>query len=359
MKNVKYIIACFLFVGLVSCSDDNESTINNPTGGENVVDPNKWNVPQNEVLDGGPGKDGIPSVDDPQFSKQSDNDISSLYMDQLVVGLVHNRTARAYPHPILDWHEIVNDNIGDLSVAITYCPLTGTGIGWNREINNQITEFGVSGLLFDSNLMPYDRVTNSTWSQQRLDCVNGSHIGKEIEVVPLVETTLRTWLETYPDSEILNEDTGFNRNYGRYPYNDYRTNSSLIFPVSTQDNRFPSKERVLGVFVDAQVKAYRFNENSSETEVIQEDFNGASLVVVRNTEKNFIVAFENKDKLVFEATQNFPSVLTDENGNEYDITGQNIISDGSIGRSLPQMKSFIGYWFSWGTFYKDMEVSDL
>jgi len=319
MKHFNFYFACLLFAFLLSCSDAEQPPLNNSTG-EEFIDPNQWNVPQDEVFDGGPGKDGIPSIDDPQFSLQDEFDTRSSYFDQLVVGIVYNGQARAYPHPILDWHEIVNDKIGDLSVAITYCPLTGTGIGWNREVNSTVTEFGVSGLLYDSNLMPYDRATNSTWSQQRLDCVNGKRIGTQIDVVPVVETTLNTWLKAYPDSEILNEDTGFNRDYGRYPYGDYRTNNNrLLFPISNDDTRFPEKERVLGVFVDSQV-------------------------VARNTQKNFIVAFQNTDKQSFEAAQNFPSVLKDENGNEYDITGQRVGSDGSLTGNLPQMKSFIGYW---------------
>lgn len=358
MNQFKYYFACLLFATFLSCSDEEQPTTSNPTG-EEFVDPNQWNVPQDEVFDGGPGKDGIPSIDDPQFAMQEEFDTRSALFDQLVVGIVYDGKARAYPHSILDWHEIVNDKISDLSVAITYCPLTGTGIGWNREVNNSVTEFGVSGLLYDSNLMPYDRATNSTWSQQRLDCVNGARIGTQIDVVPLVETTLNTWLRAYPESEIMTDDTGFNRDYGRYPYGDYRTNNNrLLFPISNDDTRFPEKERMLGVFVDTKVKAYRFNESSSMTEVIKDSFNGVSVVVARNTQRNFIVAFENKDNLSFEAVQNFPSVLKDENGNEYDFTGQRVVADGSLAGNLSQMKSFIGYWFSWGTFYQGVEVSD-
>lgn len=356
-----FIGLSIILLSLIACSDQGDTPINSPSpGGEEVVDPNVWDVPRDEVFDGGPGKDGIPSIDEPNFSTKDDSDVVNKYKNLLVTAIYHDGQARAYPHPILDWHEIVNDEIGDLSVAITFCPLTGTGIGWDRVVNSTITEFGVSGLLYDTNLMPYDRATQSTWSQQRLNCVNGAHRGREINVIPLIETTLSTWLEAYPDSEILNEDTGFNRNYGVYPYGDYRTNDArILFPISNNDTRLPGKERVLGVFVDNSVIGYRFNEESTETEVLQENYKGASIVVIRNTIKNFIVAFENKDQLTFEASQNFPIVLKDENGNEYDITGQRITSDGSFGGSLPQMKSFIGYWFSWGTFYPEMDISEL
>lgn len=357
MKFLTFTFSLFLLLTIYSCADDSEPVIESPTA--EVSDPNKWNVPRDEVFDGGPGKDGIPSIDNPRFSKFNDGDIKESYLDQLIVGMVHNGQARAYPHPILDWHEIVNDKIDALSVAVTYCPLTGTGVGWDREVNGATTEFGVSGLLYNTNLMPYDRATQSTWSQQRLDCVNGAHLGRDINVVPMVETTLNTWLVAYPDSDILNENTGFNRNYGVYPYGDYRTNDSrILFPISNVDNRLPAKERVLGVFVDAKAKAYRFNSASKETEIFQESYNGVSLIVVRNTEQNFIVAFENRDNLDYSAVQNFPVVMEDELGNTYDFTGQLISGEGRSGMALPLMDSFIGYWFSWGTFYPDMELSE-
>jgi len=138
----------------------------------------------------------------------------------LVIGFAQGDDARAYPHFILDWHEIVNDRVGDIHIAVTYCPLTGTGIGWEREINGSVTTFGVSGLLFNSNLIPYDRNTDSNWSQIRLDCVNGDLIGTEAETHVLVETT---WKTMYPKTLVMSMNTGYNRSYGNYPYGNYRT----------------------------------------------------------------------------------------------------------------------------------------
>ncbi|MEM8528113.1 MAG: DUF3179 domain-containing (seleno)protein [Bacteroidota bacterium] len=135
-----------------------------------------WLIPQNEIRDGGPGKDGIPSIDNPEFVAV--NDIDFLSEDDLVVGVKVGAEIRAYPHLILDWHEIVNDQLEDLSLALNYCPLTGTAIGWKSKIDGKVTTFGVSGLLYNTNLMPYDRLTNSTWSQMRLDCVEGELQGK-------------------------------------------------------------------------------------------------------------------------------------------------------------------------------------
>ena len=135
-----------------------------------------WSIPSNQVFDGGPGKDGIPALVNPamvssvQANYLTDND--------LVIGFKVGDDVRAYPHQILDWHEIINDVVGEQPLAITYCPLTGTGIGWNRVISGNTTTFGVSGLLFNTNLIPYDRSTDSNWSQMKLECVNGQLIGE-------------------------------------------------------------------------------------------------------------------------------------------------------------------------------------
>ena len=152
---------------------------------------------------------------------------------------------------------IVNDNIGDNNFAITYCPLTGTAVGWNRQVGNRLTTFGVSGKLYNTNLMPYDRESDSYWSQLRLDCVNGSLVGSTINTVPIVETSWQTWRSSYPNSLLMNTNTGFSRNYGNFPYGDYKTNhNNIIFPVNNFDRRLPAKERVLTVITEEESRAY-------------------------------------------------------------------------------------------------------
>jgi len=118
-----------------------------------------WLIPTDQVFDGGPGRDGIPSVDNPQFTNV--NDAPYLLDNDLVIGFKIGGTIRAYPHPILDWHEIVNDDISGQKTAITYCPLTGSAIAWKRNGVVSNSAFGVSGLLFNSNLIPYDRGSSS------------------------------------------------------------------------------------------------------------------------------------------------------------------------------------------------------
>ena len=149
-KPIQYIGLSLLLIIGMGCNDEE--------GGV-------WSIPNEQVLDGGPGKDGIPSVDNPIFYDISQNTVYE--EEDLVVGYKRDTAARAYPHVVLDWHEIVNDEINGFPMTITYCPLTGTAIGWDRTIDGNVTTFGVSGLLYNSNLIPYDRRTNSNWSQMQ------------------------------------------------------------------------------------------------------------------------------------------------------------------------------------------------
>ncbi|MFO7923591.1 MAG: DUF3179 domain-containing protein, partial [Bacteroidales bacterium] len=231
-----------LFIS-VSCSIDDVSPDNDNDRGDPLI--GDWLVPDNEIFDGGPGKDGIPALNDPQFTDP--HEAAYLSDDDLVLGFVQDGIARAYPHNILDWHEIVNDSYNDMQMAVIYCPLTGTGVGWDREINGNITTFGVSGLLYNSNIIPYDRETDSNWSQMLLKAVNGPLKGTPAETFNLIETRWDTWISMYPETRVLSEQTGHNRNYSRYPYGDYKTNNTLVFPVNNEDDRLHRKERVLGI----------------------------------------------------------------------------------------------------------------
>ncbi len=346
------ILVFLLFTCLLSaCSGEDVAPITD-TIPENT---NRWSIPQNEVFDGGPGKDGIPSVDRPHFAKASNT--ANLDMDELVLGIIHKDMARAYPHSILDWHEIVNDDLDDLSIAVTYCPLTGTGVGWDRMIQGNKTEFGVSGLLFESNLMPYDRNTNSTWSQQRLDCVNGDLVGTDINAIVMIETTMGTWLEAYPESDLMTEETGFNRAYDRYPYGDYRTNNDrLLFPVSNDDSRLNKKDRVLGVLGESASIAYPFNYEMTDTEILYDYLEGDEIIIIRNTNLNYIVSYHNPNGLRFTIVEDgLPAIIQDEDGNEYDLAGRGLETSRTVPDLVPTL-SFMGYWFSWGTFYPDIQL---
>ena len=365
---VKFIV--FPIILLVSCDDNSSVDVGTGGGGSNSGGANgsgtngsgtsssDWLIPKNQVLDGGPGKDGIPALENPIST--GINEIDYLADNDLVIGFQFEGQVRAYPHKILDWHEIINDDLNGGKVAITYCPLTGTGIAWDRLIRGETTTFGVSGLLYNTNLIPYDRLTDSNWSQIRLDCVNGTLSGKEIKTFHLVETTWKTWKEMFPNSSVVTSNTGYSRNYSQYPYGDYKSNNfKLLFPVTPTDERLPKKERVLGLVQNKKAKVYRFSQFKNGTKVIVDQFEDVDVIIVGNKAENFIVAFENEingEIRPFTAIDEGHNVMQDNKGNKYNLFG--LVTEGvDEGNQLKSTTSFMGYWFSFAAFYPDSEIS--
>lgn len=199
-------------------------------------------------LSGGPGKDGIPSIDAPRFWSAQEAD-GNLDDADKVIALVADGRARAYPQRILVWHEIVNDAPGRQALAITYCPLTGTSLAFERGGDT----FGVSGSLVNSNLIMYDRQTD-TWIPQILAvAIQGPHAGAALVERPLVWTTWGRWRKRHPDTEVLSTRTGFARNYNTDPYGSYnpldgyyQPDAPPLFPLMAEDTRFPPKSPVIG-----------------------------------------------------------------------------------------------------------------
>ncbi|TVQ09099.1 MAG: DUF3179 domain-containing protein [Bacteroidetes bacterium] len=336
--------------------DNNEYNENN---GNNNND-SEWIIPKNEVLDGGPGKDGIPSIQDPKFINVGD--ATYLQDDDLVLGFANGEEVRAYPHRILDWHEIINDDVNEHSVAVIYCPLTGTGTGWSRILEEGKTTFGVSGLLYNSNVIPYDRKTDSNWSQILLKSVNGQLMGRSAHVYHLVETTWKTWKKAYPSSRVVSTNTGFDWNYDNYPYAYYKTDNTLFFPVSNHDDRLHRKERVLGVIVDEKMIVFRFDSFGNSVSLVNNAFLSKELVVVGSKNLNLMVAFNRElaDETIldFEALENeLPAVLIDNEGTRWDIFGRGI-SGPRKGQQLQHETQMMGYWFSFAAFYPDVSIYD-
>lgn len=342
MKKILYFSLSLILSYIISCDTIDTADVSG-----------EWLIPKDEIFDGGPGRDGIPSIDNPQFTDV--NNASFLTDDDLVIGYKNGAIVRAYAHPIMDWHEIVNDDVNGEKIAITYCPLTGSAIAWNREGLVSGSTFGVSGLLYNSNLIPYDRGTQSNWSQMLIKSVNGNFIGNEIETSQLVETTYKTWKEMYPGSQILSENTGFSRSYGTYPYRDYRTSNNLLFPVNHEDSRLHKKARVLGVIAGEFAIAYPINSFTDDVTVIQNDFAGLQHVVIGSRLKNFAAAYsrilEDGTLLEFTAVRNeLPVVMADNEGNKWDIFGE-AVEGPRLRQQLQLTKSFIAYWFGWAAFY--------
>lgn len=216
-------------------------------------------IPVNAIERGGPPKDGIPAIDRPRFVGAAS---ARLADDDRVLGLALDGIRRAYPVRILNWHEIVNDRFGARSIVVTYCPLCGTGMALEPPAGPGGTVssgFGVSGLLYNSDVLLYDRATQSLWSQILSTAISGPFNGTVLRPVPLTHTSWADWRRRHPDTAVLSTDTGFERDYGRDPYAGYDRVQRLMFEVQHRDDRFPLKEWVLGVRINGTAKAYPFS----------------------------------------------------------------------------------------------------
>ncbi len=211
------------------------------------------------IQSGGPPPDGIPPVQDPLYHSMSEADF--LMDDRDVVFIVEaENTVYIYPQRILVWHEIVNEDFDGEKVSITYCPLTGSAIGYKGSFAGIQTDFGTSGKLINSNLVMYDRETDSYFPQILGIAVEGDLKGQRLEEFPVLWSTWGNVKETYEDMRVLSENTGFIRDYNRDPYGSYVEgsgyyyNNALVFPVMYEDEQFERKE----VMIAGRVKEHPF-----------------------------------------------------------------------------------------------------
>lgn len=243
----------------------------------------KHSIPLDEILSGGPGKDGIPAIDNPKFISASE--ATFLNDDDPGLGLTVNGESRFYPYRILVWHEIVNDTVAGEPLLVTYCPLCATGIVFERKVNGETQEFGVSGRLWQSNLLMYNRAGNeaneSLWSQVLGEAVLGVHTGKKLPIVRSDVVRFGDWKSAHPDTKVLSQDTGAVRNYGRDPYGDYYTSESVSFGATFSDTRLHPKALVHGIEINGQYKAYHDEALKTMTGTLTDTFAGKEIVITR------------------------------------------------------------------------------
>jgi hypothetical protein len=319
-----------------------------------------WTLPRAEVVDGGPGQDGIPSIDRPLFSPIDSPEFDFLQEDDYVVGIHVDGVYRAYPHPILNYHEVVNDEVDLDHFVLSYCPLTGTALAWDVNNDTRWPDFGVSGLLYNSNLILYDRDTGSHWSQMLERSVRGSRVGEAAERMQVIETTWETWKAMYPDSEVLSTETGHERDYFAYPYGTYRWNDNLLFPVSNLDNRLHPKRRIIGIHSGPISKVYQIDDFPTINTTLHEQINGEPVVIIGNSAANIgaIYSRELADGTVLQFSPvqgQLPIFMTDTEGNQWDIFGT-AVSGPRAGTQLGITSSYAAYWFAWATFFENTEI---
>lgn len=272
-------------------------------------------IPEHMIKHGGPPRDGIPSIDEPKFL--SKEDAAKIAPQARVMGVYRNGIAKAYPILVMNWHEIVNDQFGDEPIAITFCPLCGTGMAFESTVNGKVLKFGVSGLLYNSDVLLYDRQTESLWSQLMVKAVAGPMKSTQLKSVVVAHTSFKDWKARHPETLVLSSDTGHRRDYQRNPYAGYEDSKSVMFQVRHASEKFHPKELVMGVIREGKQKAWPFSEMRKVGGTIKDTLQG----------KPVTVQFDDENQ-----------------------TARLINAEGK------EMPTVISFWFAWYAFYPETEV---
>ena len=351
-------IAVIVVIAIISStqffSSGDENVIITQIADDGIMTTNgqKHIIPLEKIKSGGPPKDGIPSIDTPEFTEASQE--YHVSDSDTVLGLEINGDVRAYPLSILVWHEIVNDNVGGVPVAVTYCPLCFTNQVFERVIDGQEVEFGTSGKLYNSNLVMYDRLTNSYWSQALGKAIVGELTGYELSTIPFDVIRWGDWKSLHPDSVVLTTNTGHIRAYGVDPYGNYYTETRILFPVENTDDRMHPKEIILG-FNDGDVyKAYKQQDVESAV-IINDQINNNPIFLVSLYPENARAFERTVDGKVLEFFFKDESIIDKETNSEWNYDGV-AISGALVGTELNRIPFNPGFWFEWIAFHPDTDV---
>lgn len=277
-------------------------------------DSTKKSVALEDLHQGCNRRDCIPAIDNPKFV--SAREATHVADDELVLTLSLNGYHRAYPARILDQHEIVNDIVAGVPIAVTWCPLCGSAVAVNREINGMTTEFGVSGVLYNSDLVFYDRETETLWDQIEARGIVGPLTGEELTLMPVSMTRWGNWKAAHPDTIVLSTDTGFPYDYTKDAYSRYRDSDQLMFPVSRNNDSLHPKSVVFGFDVYGKKVAIT-KKHLDEVGASAVEIAGQSVVIEQLNDGSVSMRNESSDEV-------FAPVRL--------------------------------YWFAWYTFHPDTEV---
>jgi hypothetical protein len=319
-----------------------------PTEDEQLPLPMEPSELQDKAISGGVPKDGIPSIDDPSFVSA---DEASTWLDpgEPVLGLKKREVVTAYPQAILVWHEICNDVVDGTPVSITYCPLTGTAMGFERGD----TTFGVSGRLVNNNLILYDRATETWWPQILATSIPGdwneSPSSRSLKEFRLIWTTWERWSNTHSNTQVLSRETGFAKNYDRDPYGGYNPRSgyyssetSPMFSPLSEDDRLQPKTVVLGTRTSNGTAAFK-KRTLATKKLIHGDLGGEPVLATYDSDLDTGYIFKNPDQEQFSYRD---GMVMDETGETF--APDSLPLDGILG--------FDAMWFAWIGFYPDTSL---
>jgi hypothetical protein len=269
-------------------------------------------VPAEEILAGGPRRDGIPALDHPSVLRAAEADWTD---DEPVLGVAVAGEARAYPVAILNWHELVNDTLGGEPILVSFCPLCGTGLVFDRRVGGEVRAFGVSGLLYRSGLLMYDRGSQSLWSQISAEAVTGPLLGQRLRILRARMDQWGRWRRDHPESTVLSRETGHRRDYDRSPYAGYADSRKLIFPASI-DRRYHPKMPTLGLRVPGDgSRAYPASELARASAPVEERFLGHRVRIAYDADRQL-----------------------------FDV------------EAPPEVEVVEGFWFAWAAFHPETSV---
>lgn len=335
------------------------------------TDFNNHTVSYEEILSGGPPKDGIPAIDKPQFVSVDEAD-TWLEPQEPVILLSVSGESRAYPLQILMWHEIVNDVVGGEPVTVTFCPLCNTAIAFERTFDSQILDFGTTGRLRFSNLIMYDRQSETWWQQATGEGIAGKYAGQQLTFIPASIISWEDYKDANPEGLVLSRETGFNRSYGRNPYAGYDNinNSPFLYRGDPPPGQLLPMERVLTVEKNGEAVAYPY-EVLQEIGVVNDIIDDQPIVLfweagtasaldsgVVATGRD-VGAASTYSRVLDGETLTFTidgnKIVDEQTGSIWNVLGQAL--EGELaGSQLEPIVSINHFWFSWAAFKPETRV---
>ncbi len=323
-----------------------------------------------EVLSGGPPKDGIPAIDEPTF-ESIEAAGERLAEQSPVLFFAHGGVTRAYPLEILIWHEIVNDVVDGQPVTVTFCPLCNASIVFDRRVGDRTLDFGTTGKLRKSDLIMYDRQTETWWQQAVGEAIAGELTGTRLNFLPSQIMSFGDFAAAFPAGEVLAIPAAFSRSYGRNPYEGYDSTARPFLYDGVLDARLPATERVVGVSLNESTKAYAFSELAKQ-EVVNDELATTPIVIFfkkgvssaldtaiinQGRDVGSTVVFDRQVEnqvLTFQATAEGTFNDT-ETGSTWNMIGE-AIAGPLVGKQLTQVVAFDHFWFAWQAFYPETEI---
>lgn len=328
-------------------------------------------VPLSEIISGGPPPDGIPPIDHPKFVDVEAADAWLVDREPVIV-VELNGIAKAYPLQILTWHEIVNDQLGDKPVTVTFCPLCNTALVFDREVNGTVYDFGTSGRLYNSALVMYDRQTGSWWSQVMGKAIVGALTGTQLEFLPAAIVSWGDFKASNPDGQVLSRDTGYSRPYGTNPYARYDAPGNRPFLFNGEiDPRLEAMQRVVGVKFNSEARAYPFSV-LAEKRVVADTVGSQDIVVFyypgtasaldrraiaesRDIGAAAVFSPELDGQRLTFSVDGEGNIVDDETGSVWNVLGE-ATSGPMKGKQLSPIVHGNHFWFAWAAFNPDTTI---